>query len=82
MTLADERILEFLRDEGGGQPTHIANGITDAGMSYNPKYIGTRCRKLADHGLLYNMGNGLYRLTETGTQYLSEEYDATQLNQQ
>jgi len=79
MTLADERILEYLRDEGARQPKQITQGLNEAGIEFNTKYIGTRCRTLAEHGLLQNVGNGVYTLTDTGNAYLNEELNANQL---
>jgi len=78
-TLVDERIMEFLRDQGSRQPKQIADGLADAGMEYNQKYVGRRCRKLASEGLLRNLGNGIYTLAENGEQYLDGELDATTL---
>lgn len=79
MTIADERILEFLRDEGARQPKQIATELEGKGMEFSDKYVGRRCRKLEDNGFLQNVGNGIYRLTEQGEQYLDEEFDASDL---
>ena len=79
MTIADERILEFLREEGSRQPKQIAQGLQEYGIEFNDKYIGRRCRKLTDNGFLQNIGNGIYRITDQGEEYLDEEFDATEL---
>lgn len=73
MAITDERILEFLSDHGPRQPSQITDGLDEVGMSYNSKYIGRRCGQLAEHGLLRNLGNGIYTVTEDGERYLSGE---------
>lgn len=75
MTLADERILEFLSERGNHQPAQIA-----AEFGFHRKYIGRRCRILEEHGFLDNLGNGLYRITDQGQKYLTGEFDASELN--
>jgi predicted transcriptional regulator len=75
MTLADERILEFLDERGNHQPAQIA-----AEFGFHRKYIGRRCRILHEHGFLNNLGNGVYQITEQGKRYLTGEFDASQLN--
>lgn len=75
MTLADERILEFLAEQGNHQPAQIAKEF-----GFHRKYIGRRCRTLEDYGFLNNRGNGVYQITDRGREYLSGEFDASQLN--
>jgi len=71
--LADERILEYIEENESGAPTEMAeSGV----VRYTPQYISQRCSKLADHGLLTALGNGVYIITEEGEAYLDEEYDA------
>lgn len=77
MTIADERILEFLRDVGPRQPAQIAE---HEHIYFTPKYIGDRCRILTEYHLLANLGNGVYELTEQGEAYLAEELDAKTLD--
>ncbi|SDQ62356.1 helix-turn-helix domain-containing protein [Natronobacterium texcoconense] len=74
MTRADDEILEFLDSEGGGTPKMIADGI---GKTNN--YVGERCRKLTELGLLERPSRGFYRLTIEGEQYLAGELDASDL---
>lgn len=64
------------------QPKQIANELEAEGMSYHEKYIGQRCLKLAEHGLVRNLGNGIYTLTEEGQQYLAGELHAARLSEQ
>jgi predicted transcriptional regulator len=76
MSIADERILEFLREEGPRQPKQIAS---DERVHFSGQYVGQRCRTLAPYGLIQNLGNGVYTITEKGEQYLDEELDVREL---
>jgi len=76
MTIADERILEYLSTTETSTPKRMA----DSGeVRFSRQYIGERCRKLADYGMVQHLGNGVYRITETGTQYLEGKLDAENL---
>lgn len=76
MVLLDDRILEFLQEEGPKIPSKIAN---DDRIHYGDQYVGDRCRKLSEYGLLENIGNGVYVITEQGKQYLAGDLDASEL---
>ncbi len=77
MTIADERILEYLSTSETSTPKKMA----DSGdVRFSRQYIGERCRKLADYGLVQHLGNGVYRITEEGRQYLAGDLDASQLD--
>lgn len=76
MTIADERILEHLTQV----ETDTPKGMADSGrVRFSRQYIGERCRKLADYGMVQHLGNGVYRITEIGDQYLNGEIDASEL---
>lgn len=76
MTLADERILERLSEV----ETDTPKGMAESGdVRFSRQYIGQRCRKLADYGLTQHLGNGVYRITDDGEQYLIGELDAQDL---
>ena len=76
MTIADERILEYLSTTETSTPKKMA----DSGdVRFSRQYIGERCRKLADYGMVQHLGNGVYRLTERGEQYLEGKLDAEEL---
>ena len=75
MTLADERILEYLSEMGNHQPAQIAEEF-----GFHRKYIGKRCRILAKNGFVENRGNGVYQITDLGRGYLSGEVDASKLD--
>lgn len=77
MTIADERILEHLRQV----ETDTPKGMAESGdVRFSRQYIGERCRKLADYGMVQHLGNGVYRITEEGEQYLDGELDAEELD--
>ncbi|WP_353634588.1 hypothetical protein ABSL23_02210 [Halobacterium sp. NMX12-1] len=69
----DDRILEIIDKEGPSSP----KTILDTGLVHISKgHISTRLSKMADHGLLHRLPNGVYTLTEAGEAYLQGEYDA------
>lgn len=72
----DDAILESLCDKGNQQPVHVANQI-----DRHRKYVGERLRELAEYGLVENLGQGLYRITDTGEAYLDGDLDASELEQ-
>ena len=68
---ADDRILEFLLDNKAEAPIgHSPSEISDF-IGYGRQHVGRRCRELAEHELLLNLGRGSYRITELGERYLS-----------
>lgn len=72
----DDRILEFLRENGHSTPTKMAE---DGRIKYTRTYINVRCKKLAEYGLVLHLGNGVYQITEEGEAYLDGELDASEL---
>lgn len=79
MTLADERILEYLDEEGPQTPTRLA---ADDRIGFSRPHINTRCQKLTRYGLAETLGNGVYRITDEGTQYLAGELDTRTLEKE
>ncbi|MFB6196781.1 MAG: ArsR family transcriptional regulator [Halobacteriaceae archaeon] len=75
MTIVDDRILEYIYEEGSGSPTQM----TEEGIKASQPHISRRCSKLANHGLLVHLGNGVYQITEDGEAYLEGELDASEL---
>jgi len=70
----DDRILEWIRENEG---TGTAGQMKDSDIiRCSRPTISRRLNKLADHGLVRDVGNGAYMLTEEGEAYLDEEYDA------
>lgn len=82
MVALDERILEFLDEYGNHQPAQVAEQLNElgAGMEYHPKYIGRRCRALSEAGLVMNIGNGVYSITDEGRAFLVGDLDAGTLD--
>lgn len=76
MVLADDRILEFLSENGPRSPLKMHESEA---IRYSRGYINSRCQKLADYGLVRNIGNGVYQITEKGEQYLEGDLDAAEL---
>ena len=76
MTIADERILEFLRDNESGTPTTISR---NEDVRFGRSHIHQRVKKLEMYGLVRFLGNGVYVLTDEGQQYLDGELDAATL---
>lgn len=72
MVLVDDRILEYIREHGGGTPGEMAKSDY---IRVSRQHVGRRCRKLADHGLLVEIGNSAYVITDRGEAYLDGEID-------
>jgi len=76
MVICDDRILEYLSEHETGTPKQMA----DSGLvRFSRSYITQRAKVLLDHGLVQHLGNGVYRLTEEGQQYLDGELDVATL---
>jgi len=73
MTIWDDRILEIIRDEDAGR---VGDLTEREAIRISPSSVSRRCKKLAEHGLLTPLGNGVYTITDRGEAYLDEEYDA------
>lgn len=76
MTLVDDRVLEYIDEHGHGSATEM---MEKGPIRYSRQYIATRCRTLAEHGLLMHVGNGVYTITENGRKYLRGELDTGEL---
>ena len=81
MTQTDERVLEYLRENGNFPPSAIRDGLVEISedIDYHQSHIGRRCRALDDHGLVENVGGGTYSITDLGKRYLDGEFDAGSL---
>lgn len=76
MTIWDDRILEYIREHEGGKVGDIADSEY---IRISNSSVSRRCQRLADKGLLRNLGGGVYVLTDMGERYLDEELDAGEL---
>ena len=72
MALVDDRVLEYLRENGSGSPTEMKE---EGPIRYSSQYIGRRCKKLTEEGLLKHLGNGIYIITDDGEAYLDGRLD-------
>jgi hypothetical protein len=78
MVLADDRILEYLDENGPTGPKTIAD---DDRVPWTSHYVGVRLRDhLAPAGLVMNAERGVYLLTDAGRQYLAGELDADNID--
>lgn len=73
MTIWDDRILEIVKEEGPSSPKTLED--TDL-LHISKGHISRRLSKLADHGFLHRLPNGVYSITEKGEAYLEGKYDA------
>ena len=76
MSIADDRVLEFLDESGPAAPKRMKE---EGRIPYTRQYVAERCRTLADHGMIRPLGNGVYEITEVGEAYLAGELDASEL---
>jgi len=75
MSQCDNRILEFL-DETGIVATPF---VISSNIDYSRQYVNQRIRILATNDLVENIGDGLYRVTDLGHQYLEGNIDKEDL---
>jgi predicted transcriptional regulator len=75
MTRADDYILEFFEETDIVSTPHVVS----ANIDYSRQYVNRRVRKLAEHELLESEGDGLYRITDRGRDYLAGDLDADEL---
>jgi DNA-binding IclR family transcriptional regulator len=78
MSIWDDRILEYIQENDGGSVGEMADHDL---IRISNAHVSRRCKRLAEHGLLRALGNGVYMLTEKGVQYLNEELDADDLKE-
>lgn len=71
--------MEIIQDGG---PTSASELNKEDYIRTSRPNISRRLNKLADHGLLHRLPNGVYSLTEKGEKYLDGDLDAEELNEQ
>jgi len=76
MTIADDRLLEYIAEHETATPTEMAESDL---VRFKRVHLQRRCQKLYQHGLVRQVGNGVYMLSEQGQQYLDGELDAAEL---
>ncbi|GAB6878797.1 hypothetical protein JCM17823_10710 [Halorubrum gandharaense] len=72
MTLVDDRILEYLHENEAASPTEMMKG---GPIKYSRAYIGRRCKRLKKEGLLREISDATYVITENGEAYLEGRLD-------
>jgi predicted transcriptional regulator len=76
MTLADDRILEYIHEN----ESDALKEMKDSGyVRFSRQYISQRCKVMVEHGLLQHLGNGVYVITDEGEQYLDGKLDTAEL---
>lgn len=70
MTIWDDRILEYIDDNG---PTSVKKLHEADPVKVSKPHVSRRCRKLVEHGLMVDLGNGVYDITDRGQGYLAGE---------
>lgn len=76
MTVWDDRLLEYANENDSVSAAEVKD-LEHIRISRSQ--ISRRLRKLADHGLLKDLGNGVFVITADGEAYLNEELDAADL---
>jgi len=79
MTIWDDRILEIIRDDGPSSPTPLSNHDY---IHIGKSAVSKRLNRMKEHGLVQELGNGVYSITAEGKSYLDGELDAGKLNEQ
>jgi len=78
MTIWDDRILEYIEEEGSASPKQLE----DSGyFDVTKPHLSRRLRKLSEKGFLKDLGNGVYIMAGRGEAYLNEELDASDLEE-
>jgi hypothetical protein len=77
MTIADDRLLEYIAEHETATPTEMADSDL---VRFQRVHLQRRCKKLEKYELVRQVGNGVYMLSEEGRQYLDGELDAAELD--
>jgi repressor of nif and glnA expression len=72
MTLLDDRILEYLNENEAASPTEMKKG---GPIKFSRAYIGRRCKKLKENGLIRMISDATYVITDDGEAYLEGRLD-------
>jgi len=72
MSIWDDRILEVIRDDPD-KVGKVSELLKHDHIKISQSQVSRRCQKLADHGLLRKIGDGVYVITERGEGYLDGE---------
>lgn len=78
MVRADDRLLEYLLDHGPASPSKI---VSHERIDMSRTHANTRLSIMAETELVEMVGNGVYRITEVGEEYLAGKIDARDLEE-
>jgi len=78
MNQTDDRILEIL-DESG---LILSPSVMSVNLDYSRSWISERVGKLVEGGLVEQVDDGYYRITDRGRAYLSGEINAEELEKE
>lgn len=73
MTQIDERILEYLREEGMGTPSMMERHLR---FTASTKRIESRCWALVERELIAPVHRDMFEITRWGLAYLRGDLDA------
>jgi hypothetical protein len=76
MMQIDERILEYLDDEGWGTPATMKDEL---GCTVSEKRLKSRCKSLCERELVAPVHGDMYEITRWGQAYLRGNLDAHHL---
>ncbi|MWG34150.1 Lrp/AsnC family transcriptional regulator [Halomarina oriensis] len=75
MSIWDDRILEYLQENG---PSPVGEIAENEYIHVSQPTVSRRCQRLAEHGFTARVGNGVYVITERGKSYLAGELNAAE----
>lgn len=78
MNATDDRILEYLDEEGPSSPKQISD---DEFIHFHRVTANRRLKKLTEAGLTELHGNGIYGITDLGREYLEGDADLTGISE-
>jgi len=78
MTIWDDRLLEWARENESVSASAVKD--TDY-FDVSRSHLSRRLKKLRNHGLLQDLGNGVYVITQKGESYLDGELNASDLEE-
>jgi len=79
MTIWDDRILEIIKENGPTSPTPLSEHKY---IHIGKSGVSKRLNRMRKHGLVHELGNGVYGITADGEAYLSGELNAETLEEQ
>jgi len=78
MNQTDDRILELLEESG----LILSPAVMAKNLDYSRSWVSERTGKLVQSGLVEQVDDGYYRISDRGRAYLAGELDADELEQE